>query len=295
MFGFLTEYLFTKEEHPTMENFNARLEMLNALKNHWWKRRAIIIIEHQEVNMESVSGQHHGCASSSSISTELHYSDTVIVYSNNSVELDNAVVGNIGYNDYNKPIQGKYYQTPSVDTNIYYAGPSESITPSNIQGAETPRYGFKVSDDYKVTGNYYTTNDYGEWEYIQSSDRSAYPDSGEKDGYEYQYLGVPFENAVGAPKIETGSYVGTGTSGSSNPNSLTFGFVPKIIIFGNPRSYNGNPIQVVFQPNNTPFEFVNGNVVVAFSGNSVSWYSTSGSAEYQLNKKGSTYYYTALG
>lgn len=31
-------------------------------------------------------------------------------------------------------------------------------------------------------------------------------------------------------KIETGSYVGTGTYGSSNPNSLTFGFQPKIII-----------------------------------------------------------------
>lgn len=32
-------------------------------------------------------------------------------------------------------------------------------------------------------------------------------------------------------KIETGSYVGTGTYGSSNPNSLTFGFQPKMIMF----------------------------------------------------------------
>lgn len=30
-------------------------------------------------------------------------------------------------------------------------------------------------------------------------------------------------------KIEVGSYVGTGTYGSSNPNSLTFGFVPKMV------------------------------------------------------------------
>ena len=69
----------------------------------------------------------------------------------------------------------------------------------------------------------------GDWEFLQSFDRDAYPDSGEQDGYEYQYLGVPFENAVTAPKIATGSYTGTGTYGSSNPNSLTFEFDPKIV------------------------------------------------------------------
>ena len=69
----------------------------------------------------------------------------------------------------------------------------------------------------------------GEWEYLQSSTRSAYPDSGTQDGYEYEYLGVPFDNAVTAPKIETGSYIGTGTYGQANPNTLTFGFVPKFV------------------------------------------------------------------
>lgn len=33
----------------------------------------------------------------------------------------------------------------------------------------------------------------------------------------------------GGARIEVGSYVGTGTYGSSNPNSLTFGFKPKIV------------------------------------------------------------------
>lgn len=31
-------------------------------------------------------------------------------------------------------------------------------------------------------------------------------------------------------KIATGSYVGTGTYGANNPNSLTFNFVPKLVI-----------------------------------------------------------------
>ena len=34
---------------------------------------------------------------------------------------------------------------------------------------------------------------------------------------------------LGGAKIETGSYTGTGTYGNSNPNSLTFGFEPKIV------------------------------------------------------------------
>lgn len=37
---------------------------------------------------------------------------------------------------------------------------------------------------------------------------------------------------IGA-RVETGSYTGTGTYGASNPNSLTFGFAPKIVfIYG---------------------------------------------------------------
>lgn len=36
-------------------------------------------------------------------------------------------------------------------------------------------------------------------------------------------------SAMGAAKIQTGSYVGTGTYGASNPNSLTFNFVPKFV------------------------------------------------------------------
>ena len=37
-------------------------------------------------------------------------------------------------------------------------------------------------------------------------------------------------SAMGAAKIQTGSYVGTGTYGASNPNSLTFNFMPKLFI-----------------------------------------------------------------
>lgn len=64
---------------------------------------------------------------------------------------------------------------------------------------------------------------------VWSTDRNAYPDSGESDGYEWQYLGVPFDNAVTAPKIVTGSYIGTGKYGTSNKNTLTFDSEPKMV------------------------------------------------------------------
>ena len=71
----------------------------------------------------------------------------------------------------------------------------------------------------------------GEREFVRSSDRNAYPDSGESDGYEWKYLGVPFDNAVTAPKVASGSYVGTGGAGPANANSFTFETPPILMAF----------------------------------------------------------------
>lgn len=63
-------------------------------------------------------------------------------------------------------------------------------------------------------------------EYKTSTDASSYPADGVQDDYYYTYVGQ-----LGNPgaKIEVGSYVGTGTYGSSNPNSITFWFEPKMV------------------------------------------------------------------
>lgn len=139
----------------------------------------------------------------------------------------------------------------------------------------------------------------GEWEYLTSRDRNAYPDSGTQDGYEYEYLGVPFDNAVTAPKIETGSYVGTGTYGASNPNTLTFGFKPKMVIISvNGTSTYGGAIFMYGQTRSS-YTGVAYNVetsympILTWNENSVSWYSTHG-AYYQLNET-YTYNYLAIG
>lgn len=110
-------------------------------------------------------------------------------------------------------------------------------------------------------------------------------------------------NKVG-PRIETGSYVGTGTFGSSNPCSLTFDFTPKILLMhmGGTSAYSEDTHCMVFVWNITN-DFYIGNAgdshnSVTYSGNTISWYNTTGnlaSAGQQLNGSGTTYWYTAIG
>ena len=103
-------------------------------------------------------------------------------------------------------------------------------------------------------------------------------------------------------KIIPGSYVGTGTYGSGNKNSLTFDKPPKMLIvaspakgaYGNTRSYN-LLLYISGVDGLAPSSFTNSSdgfylVTISRSGNTVSWYSGE-SAEYQLNKSGVTYNY----
>lgn len=112
-------------------------------------------------------------------------------------------------------------------------------------------------------------------------------------------------NANAKAKIATGSYVGTGKYGSSNPNSLTFDFAPKMIIavYGG-KAYNGQlyyPILMLLNPLDAWVNSYSGDsgiggakTVVTWGENTVSWYSTE-SANSQLNYSGTTCHYIAIG
>lgn len=134
-----------------------------------------------------------------------------------------------------------------------------------------------------------------DWQYVQSSSRSAYPDSGTSGGYEYEYLGIPFDNAVNAPKIVTGSYTGTGEYNSIHPNSLTFPGTPLFLAVGGANNFHfwavrGDDASGATRGSNGP-------VWVTLSwdenGNTVSWFNTT-SAEYQLNVANRVYTYIAI-
>jgi hypothetical protein len=105
-------------------------------------------------------------------------------------------------------------------------------------------------------------------------------------------------------KIEQGSYVGTGAFGENNPNSLTFGFVPKFVIIEAPSMgvtymmLNGVSVNsVLSRESGTGYVTWHTNRA-EWNGNTVTWYShgnSLNSAGGQMNANGNTYRYVAIG
>lgn len=85
------------------------------------------------------------------------------------------------------------------------------------------------------------------------------------------------------------TYVGTGTYGNNNKNSVTFPDRPKMVFVSGPNS-------AVF-PGTAASGFVNSDgrdmIPFSWSGNTLSWYNAQG-ADYQLNESGVTYTCMAL-
>lgn len=198
-------------------------------------------------------------------------------------------------------IQGIY----TDPTGIYYL-PIGSTAGSANADTKTIHYVYDQDDDawlrmsnnglpvaQKVTSQIYNIPA-GETTYVHSTNRNAYPDSGTVDGLTYQYLGIPFQNAVTAPKIATGSYTGTDTYGESNPNSLTFDFEPKIVIFMPVTTGFG----AVMAPDSRYAKFIGSEsgsyCRPTFNGTVLTWYSTK-DKYYQLNSSGESYNYIAIG
>jgi hypothetical protein len=139
-------------------------------------------------------------------------------------------------------------------------------------------------------------------EYVNSPDANAYPPA-ESDGWTYEYLG---QLGQGMTRVATGSYVGTGGTGSGSQCSLTFDFIPKLVlvtdsatsiykvhfmvaIVGSPVASNTNPPSSSDYAHET---YVN----LTWDGTTLRWYSTAAGAPIlQLNESGRRYYYVAFG
>ena len=114
----------------------------------------------------------------------------------------------------------------------------------------------------------------------------------------------------GRAKIEVGSYVGTGTYGASNPNSITFPFPPKMVIiyqiWGLSATNAGYNSSTIWLRNQTRMNIswnnnFNVNTMCSLSGNTLSWYETTSSSvenmhqQAQLNVLNSQYWWLAIG
>ena len=112
-------------------------------------------------------------------------------------------------------------------------------------------------------------------------------------------ISIPADQIKDGVKIATGSYTGTGTYGPSNPNSLTFEFVPKLVIVSTDSSlhpYNS--------PGSWAWSFIysygaittyvtSSMVYFALEDKTLKWYSESVNA--QLNGSGTVYFFVAIG
>jgi hypothetical protein len=117
-------------------------------------------------------------------------------------------------------------------------------------------------------------------------------------GTTIDYLGVLGDKT----SIETGSYVGTGTYGSGNPNTLTFGFEPKFVHIQSYSIGNGDSTGYGFAfflsgargftigPSSSNDLF---SLNAKFNKNILSWYQDNEYA--QLNEKNVKYFFAALG
>lgn len=112
-------------------------------------------------------------------------------------------------------------------------------------------------------------------------------------------------------QVYTGSYVGTGTYGQSNPTTLTFPFEPKLVVIYPSNEVDpssGTPMggMFIYGCNAPIWSIANGQTISGNNGLdlSVSWEEkamsfyrggSSGNAGYQLNASGKTYNYVAIG
>lgn len=113
-----------------------------------------------------------------------------------------------------------------------------------------------------------------------------------------QNLGVHGRNA----RIAFGSYTGTGTYGSANPNTLQFDFKPMLVFVAIAKWDGGvNNPTVLMRPRTVgtsrPILDSNSQLNVTWGDKSVSWYkiSSEGTAYSQLNNLDSKYLYTVIG
>lgn len=238
---------------------------------------------------------------------DMPYSDSVGFNEDGSVYLVNPQTYTITADNYTAAasfLSGKYIDTSSTTAS---QSPTPGITKLPANSVFT-RYNsllyLKNQNDDKtlkifVRGVSETVH-YG---YVNSPDPNAYPVD---DGYTYTALGQ-FGAKV---QIATGSYTGTGTYGVSNPNSLTFDFVPKIVkIVAWEQSGNVYPTatatSVAYE---TPAYLMTGGYVEGFgftsnvgnrsygrmNGQTLEWYNTN-SASVQCNQSNTIYHYIAIG
>ena len=297
---------FKSTDDFTMAGFNGKIQEINngvgAYANeYWWKRR----VPKTTGYIEKATTQGSTFLVQYNVTPVTYtYGDLSIDQSTGAVSISNAQTITLNINSSVSDfyvLVGKYF-TPDKTVSQSWGG-VKTLTAGEIYRITDSRYIKYYSDEdstyvysqhIDVITSIYSAGDPGDWQYLHSPNRSAYPDSGIQDGYEYEYLGIPFDNAVTAAKIETGSYVGTGEFGSGKKNTLTFSRKPLAVII---QAIDARRFAVLLNgctSGNAVSVGSGDRVNVSWTDTSVSWYNSEKSS-IQMNESGITYLYIAIG
>lgn len=221
------------------------------------------------------------------------YSDSITIDEVGNLSLTNPLTFTATYsqfrNDYGTTLLGKYLDTTGLaqEAGIIFIPTNASINYDNGRQVE-------IRNSYVISVGY--DENRALVGYVNSPSPDAYPPA-VSDGNTYMPLGQLGDKA----RIATGSYTGTGTYGASNPNSLTFKFEPKVLFISPVTNYSSELYyQAIFWKGVTSFPTHIGSADTGMSvvdnwGKTVSWHSTEGSANGQLNASGVQYVYVAIG
>lgn len=99
------------------------------------------------------------------------------------------------------------------------------------------------------------------------------------------------DNLAKVMKVQSGFYTGTGTYGSSNKNSLTFNFYPKVLFIDGAVMWHENWMTQIVT--NDVYNQRTYGIIFSLQGKTLSWYTNSAASQY--NEKDSLYCWTVLG
>lgn len=277
------------------ERLDEVMRMLARYQMHWWKRRF-----NRGVNWYARKSICNDSCFVGINGTRISYADDYEVDENGVVTLYNARTYILPLTKPEEEItlfNGKYCQGFSTNANaVWYVAEDAKL----LMSETSTRSSFTFLRGETYTMQPYQNLDVDAWEYLSSTQRDAYPDKAIVDDFEYEYLGVALENTIFAPRIATGSYLGTGSGGESYPSQLTFSFAPKILVLGcRGEERNGGLWVILCEKYGQSYAIWAGRehrgfgLASSVSGNTVSWYGAD--AIQQGNIARVVYEYVAIG
>ena len=196
---------------------NDVFSFLGKYNQHWWKVTATSVTDAHFTMGELVSYSNNKNA----VGAVYCKGSSIAVDADGNLSIPGEI--SVTASSTEESVAGLYIRCANSDgTSVFYYCDS---------GATIKKYAINTVTikNYRIVTGHPAVTNVGAVTYLRSEDINAYPHSGIVNSLMYEYLGVPFENAVTAPKISQFNYKGTGTRGADNPTILNCEFNPKIL------------------------------------------------------------------